>query len=420
MTSSTVDRRDEAAQVSPRKIEILLCFPGFSGRCCLTPSVLFDAFTTFATARDALEGIARDFDAAMLSGDDARRVVEDLGVIRRLTDGMLAKAAKRISERSSKSENATETIAASLGVSPGEVRAAIGTATELEKLPATDAAVRAGRLSPGQAKLIADAATKNPDAEGELLAAAELGLVPLKDACIRARAKVEDPDARRKRHQRSRELRMWTDADGMVAGRFRLAPQIGAQVKNAIDAQVQRLFRTHKVGEHEPHNAYAADALAAFVLNPTEPGAAKDPNATVHVIIDHAALIRGNTIDGETCEIPGVGPVDVTWVRELIGSAFLTAIVKRGKDILTVAHLGRHVPAEIQTALVVSGRECGIEGCYHRGYLERDHTYDHAKGGPTAFWNLAWLCYLRHRLKTAGWILGPLNPTTGKRTLTPP
>src|SRR5437868_5599152 len=99
-------------------------------------------FTSFAAARDALEGVARDFDAAMLTGDDARRAVDELGVIRRLTDGILAKAAKRVSERASKSENATALIAQSLGVSPGSVRAAIGMAARLEKLPDTDAAVR--------------------------------------------------------------------------------------------------------------------------------------------------------------------------------------------------------------------------------------------------------------------------------------
>ena len=356
-----------------------------------------------------------------MTGDDARRAVDELGVIRRLTDGMLAKAAKRVSDRTAKSgPNAAASVAHTLGVTPGEVRAAIGTAAKLEHLPATDAAVRAGRLSLGQAKMIADAASKNPDAEPELLAAAELGLVPLRDACIAARARVEDPDERRKRHHRARELRMWTDADGMVAGRFRLTPETGAQVKAKIDAEVQRIFRARKGGEHEPHDAYAADALAAFVLGSTEPGAKKDPNATVHIVIDHGALMRGGAAAGEVCEIPGVGPVAVDWVRELLGSAFLTAIVKRGKDITTVAHLGRHVPAEIQTALIVSGRECDIEGCYQRGYLERDHNHDYAKGGPTAYWNLGWFCSGDHRRKTAGWILGPRNPKTGKRPLTAP
>jgi len=268
--------------------------------------------------------------------------------------------------------------------------------------------------------MIAQAATENPDAEAELLAAAELGLVPLRDACIAARARVDDPDVRRKRHRRSRELRMWNDTDGMVSGRFRLTPEVGGQVKAAIDAQVQKIFRARKGGEHEPHGAYAADALVAFVLNPTEPDGKRDPNATVHIVIDHAALVRGRTVDGEKCEIPGVGPVDVDWVRELLGSAFLTAIIKRGKDILTVAHLGRHITAELQTALIVNGRECQIEGCYARGYLERDHARDHAKGGPTSLENLDWLCGREHRLKSAGWILGPINPKTGKRKMFPP
>ena len=268
--------------------------------------------------------------------------------------------------------------------------------------------------------MIAATATTNPEAEAELLAAAELGLVPLRDACIAARARTEDPEQRAERQHRRRGLRMWTDPDGMVAGRFLLTPEVGGQVKAKVDAEVRRIFRAHRGTDHEPHEAYAADALAAFVLDPADSAKAKDPNATVHVIIDHGALVRGGTADGEVCEIPGVGPVDVNWVRELIGSAFLTAVIKRGKDILTVAHLGRHVPAEIQTALLVSGRECQIEGCYNRGYLERDHAHDHAKGGPTAYWNLKWLCSPDHRLKSRGWILGPADPVTGKCVLRPP
>ena len=138
-------------------------------------------FTSFATARDALEVVARDFDPLTLTGDDARRAVDELGTILRLTDAMLAIAAKRVADRTSKGqENGAAFVARSLGVSPGEVRAAIGTAAQLEHLPDTDAAVRAGRLSPGQARMIAGAATKNPAAEAELLAAAALGLVPLR------------------------------------------------------------------------------------------------------------------------------------------------------------------------------------------------------------------------------------------------
>ena len=335
---------------------------------------------------------------------------------------MVASGARRVSETSASTADAAAEVAKTLGAGVGEVRGAIETAKKLEELPATDRAVREGRLSGREAQLIAGAATKNPAAEESLLAIAEQGLVPLRDACVRARAAVEDPAERAKRHHRQREWRSWTDADGMLAGRFRFAPEVGAQLKAKIDQQVQQIFKARKAGtDHESLDAYAADAVAGFVLTDrTETSAASPPNAYVHVVVDHGALIRGGTADGEVCEIPGVGPVDVGWVTELLGSAFLTVVIKNGKDILTVAHLGRHVPAEVMTALIVGGRECDVEGCNHRGYLERDHVDDHAKGGPTSFENLGWLCYRHHRLKSAGWILGPADPETRKRTLRPP
>jgi hypothetical protein len=95
--------------------------------------------------------------------------------------------------------------------------------------------------------------------------------------------------------------------------------------------------------------------------------------------------------------------------------------VKKGKDITTVAHFGRHIPAELRTAMIVSGRECSIDGCHGREYLELDHCeIDYAKKGPTARWNLAWLSSIHHKRKTGGWILGPPDPATGKRRLDPP
>ena len=54
--------------------------------------------------------------------------------------------------------------------------------------------------------------------------------------------------------------------------------------------------------------------------------------------------------------------MNVEWVRSLLGDAFLTVVIKKGKDITTVAHLGRHVIAEVQTALssrVASARSTG-------------------------------------------------------------
>jgi 5-methylcytosine-specific restriction endonuclease McrA len=95
-------------------------------------------------------------------------------------------------------------------------------------------------------------------------------------------------------------------------------------------------------------------------------------------------------------------------------------VIKKGKHITTVAHLGRHVPAEVMTALIVGGRECSVEGCHNRGYLERDHIHDYAKGGPTSYKNICYLCWGDHDKKSKGWILSEPDPVTGKRKLRPP
>jgi hypothetical protein len=378
---------------------------------------MFDTLHTEAGA------LASQFDVRLLDGAGAVDAVRTLGSIKRFVDGMLAKAASRVHDTAahvgSGERDAAAFVAHTVGVEVGEARRAMATASRLEDLPATDAAVRDGRLSARHAELIAETATIYPEMEKRLLAAAKLGTRALKDACQRVQADHEDPAARSKRQRDARELRMWPAADGMVEGRFRLTPEIGGQIKAIVDGELQKIFRDRRGGEkHEPHHAYAADVLAEMFLGD---GTAKGVKHTVHIVIDHAALVRGNTIDGERCEIPGVGPLSVSSVRVLLGDAFLTAIIKKGRDIATVAHLGRHVPAEVRTAMIVGGRECAVEGCECNGYLELDHSeVDFAAGGPTAYRNLTWLCYSHHRLKSSGWVLGPPNPFSGKRPLRPP
>ncbi len=375
------------------------------------------------SAEKALEVAARDFDPSSCSGQEAIDVVEAIGSIRRLADGMLAKAAKREDTAAytyKGDRNAAEACERLVGVSTGEATRAIEAAAKLESLPVTDAAVRAGKLSARAVDLIVGAASEDPGVERALIKAAAKGMVPLRDAVIAARARREDEAERAKRQQAARSFRMWPTADGMVEGHFKVTPQVGGAIKAVIDKGTGRRFREARSdGARESQDAYAADAFADAVAG--DPNASKGGGWSAHVMIDHEALIRGHSIDGETCEIPGVGPVSVEWVRRLLGTAFVTAVVKKGKDITTVAHFGRHIPAELRTAMIVSGRECSIEGCSGREYLELAHCeIDHAKNGPTAWFNLAWLCSIHHTRKTQGWILGPPDPVTGKRRLDPP
>jgi hypothetical protein len=371
-----------------------------------------------------LEALAQDLDADTRSGQEALDLLEALGVVRRVVDGMVGQTAKQVEDTAAYAyvgdRNPAETVERLVGLGRSEARRVIEVAAHLRSLPGTAAALRSGRLSTRQAELIVAAAADDPSLERELLRVAERGTIPLRDAAIALRAAREDQAARSARQHAARSFRTWTNVDGMVEGHFTVTPELGGAICARIDQMTRKRFRdARRSGVPESLDAYAADAFAEAVLG--DPAGATGGGITTHVVIDHEALVRGRALEGETCAIPGVGPVNVEWVRELLGSAFVTAIVKKGRDITTVAHFGRHIPAELRTAMLVSGRECSVAGCNGREYLELDHcVIDYAKRGPTARWNLAWLCSIHHKRKTQGWILGEPHPGTGKRRLDPP
>jgi hypothetical protein len=459
-------------------------------------------FDAVASSRDGLAAAACSLDIESLVGSQAVALVALLGDIRRLNDGLLMRASLRVKDTNahhdSADRSAADLCARLIGIEPAEARRAIDTASKVAAHPDVEGALRTGELTANQAAKVVAAAEVNPSAISRLLSATRQGSDALRDACNAARSEIESEHQRTQRHRRGRTFHMWTGNEGMVEGRFALAPETGGPLKALIEHEAQRRFRSH-AGD-EPIGAMAADALVDLILGhaafgtvessstmageaqshadaSADTGAGDDDDtmitlfddddigyhgpstsfrtdgstrvgdhgpsaapaaqtsrrsssakalggvvrATVHVVIDHSALVRGHALGGEQCEIPGVGPVNVPWVRSLIGDAFITAVVKKGKDITTVAHFGRHIPAELRTALIVGGRECVVEGCRCRGYLEIDHQdLDFAQGGPAAMWNLGWMCIQHHRMKSRGWTLDPPDPITGKRRLCPP
>ena len=95
------------------------------------------------------------------------------------------------------------------------------------------------------------------------------------------------------------------------------------------------------------------------------------------------------------------------WLAKDLGrDAFLKVVLHDGVEIATVAHLGRHVPAELRTALDLGpapdfdGLTCTEPGCDRRYGLERDHVDPVAHGGVTSYDNLRPRCWPHHRSKT--------------------
>ncbi len=130
-------------------------------------------------------------------------------------------------------------------------------------------------------------------------------------------------------------------------------------------------------------------------------------DAKIIVRVDHTALLRGRAVDGELCEIAGIGPIPVSVVQEWMRDAFVAALFTKGDDITKVVHLGRRFTAAQRTALQWQDPVCARRGCTNRLRLEYDHFEDWARTHTTRLEAGKRFCKPCHRLKTIGWTVSP-------------
>jgi len=394
---------------------------------------------TIATLKglvDELRSLLAEFEPERVTGTDAACLLEAYSEIEKLAAAGKLLAARRVESsnvwRRTGHRSAAAHVAEATGTGLGPAINTLEAGRQLGSLPATDEAMRNGRLSETQVKEIAGAAIHQPDAEQELVdAAGKQPLTMLKLRCRRVKAGAQDQGDTYESIRRGRYLRHWTDGDGAVRFDARLTPDQGARLLAAVKARAARLaVEGHRVGNDAPHKAFAADALVSLACGASGPAASdraasdqaasdhaapdrSDPGRTrsapgdidgpttmIHVRVDHEALRRGTVGPGEVCEIPGIGPIPVEVARRLAVDSILSVLVTDGVDVTTVAHAGRTIPASLRRALTERDPVCVVPGCGLRQGLEIDHVRPFAQGGPTTLSNLARLCHWHHYLKT--------------------
>src|SRR5438552_7702712 len=271
----------------------------------------------------ALREIVAGLEPETLAADAAAGLAARSATIEKLGAAGKALAARRVADsnlwRGAGERSAAHWLARRAGSSVGAAMATLETAARLPELPAVDRAVRAGELSAVQANEIASAAGADEGAGAELVAVARSdGFTGLRDRCRRVRAAAApDEMARHRAIHASRSLRHWSDPDG--AGRLegRFTPEVLAELLVALEPFEAEAFRVARdEGRREGFDAYRVDALLAFARAGRDgTGRSSAPRNTVPVVIDHAALLRGNAEPGERCEVAGGGPVPVRVVR---------------------------------------------------------------------------------------------------------
>lgn len=370
---------------------------------------------------EALRRLLADLEPAALSPEDSRRLlqlgccIEALGASLKMRVAKVAVLGVPYGEEGHRSQ---------AGWLAEATRSSLSQATELlvcgqalESLPVLAEAISQGELSSLETRSLVCAAKDNPGAQEELLSCARALPVSqmLRVSKETARAGREKDPAQRQALLSRRYCRSWSAVDGMLRLSAALLPEDGLAVVSAIrsaGAHFSDEARRAGLGQEDP-SAYEADALVALVRDDRriatffgpEGGRSRRPEMVLHVNLE--ALRRGQREDGEICEVPGVGPVSLEVAEGLIGESLLNLVISDGVSVASVTHVGRCVPAPVQSGLEARDRHCVVPGCQVTVSLEIDHwQIPFAKGGPSALWNLARICRLHHRMKTYdGWEL---------------
>ncbi|MEW6476330.1 MAG: DUF222 domain-containing protein [Actinomycetota bacterium] len=340
-----------------------------------------------------------------LAAPSAARLVEDCAEAERLLAALRVLATATLEDKALWRREGFRSLgawmASKTGGAVGTAIATLEMAELLADLPLVAQAFWAGRLSEAQARDIVEVASGLPDAQEQLLeAAGKLSLRGLREECrrVEAAAAVDDDERYRQIHRR-RSLRSWVDRHGVGHVSARLTPDDLARVTNEIERRCDDLVvDAVRGGWFEGRDAHRADALVELA----RPDSAEPPGPEnmIHVMVDYEALMRGHTIPGEQCEIPGIGPIPVTLARQMSEDAILKVLLTRGVDVMAVAHGGRTIPAHLASALEVRDRKCIVPRCDGTTGLQRDHRNSFGRTQVTKLEDLALLCPWHHYLKT--------------------
>ncbi len=297
-------------------------------------------------------------------------------------------------------------LAEQTGTSLSQAKETIATSEDLPHLPTVDEALKSGKLSKDQTKAVLPGARTSPEAEKDLVAKATNG-ADIREVRRESREHVAaadpDPEATRRRHHRRRSFRDWIDDDGKWHARIEGPAEKGAELRAAMKAHRDRLFRkANKAGKPEQPEAYDFDAFfAALASTATGQGRGRGRERTVIGVVDVAALRRGKLEPGDTCRINGVGPVALSAITDLLGSATVKLLLKDGATDLAVAHLGRQPTAFQRTALDARPQVCATAGCGATENLQIDHVRPWADTHETRVCDLQLICIPCHDVKTA-------------------
>jgi hypothetical protein len=297
------------------------------------------------------------------------------------------------------------------GIALGAAREKVRVARALTELPRISQAMREGALSYSKVRALTRVAT--PASEADLLDFAAHGTTAHVERLVRAWRQVDRNEAAefdRARHE-TRSLTVYPDEDGSWVVRGRLAPEVGALLRKALEAAAAELSAKADdgpaMGVAESGGSTRVPVEASLVETPTHRQRMAD---AIGLLAERALASRATTRRAERYRVVvhtgplgvlGGGPDDIHVSAETFRrlSCDGTAVEMRHDDggaVLDVGRRARTVPPAMRRALEFRDGGCRFPGCAVR-HTDAHHIRHWADRGETSLENLVLLCRRHHR-----------------------
>ena len=323
-----------------------------------------------------------------------------------------------------------------VGLDPGAAREKVRVARALGTLPLLSAAMRRGEISYSKVRALTRIAT--PAIEQDLLSFGRAGTAAHVERLVRGMRRVDRIAAGKseKRLHAARYLHAYTDEDGMVVVRGRLAPEAGAALLRALDAGVEQLYGPWRhgkpalAGQQGAEEAAKAEAVAAVEV--AEALSAEQRRADALGLVAESALAAGLDpgsrgdryqvvvhVDAEVLAPGGEG--GSSWLADgtrvpaetsrRLACDSARVVMRHAADgrVLDVGRRTRAISPALRRALEHRDSGCRFPGCSLR-FCDAHHVKAWAEGGATRLDNTVLLCRRHHRTVHEGGFSMELAP----------
>jgi hypothetical protein len=305
-----------------------------------------------------------------------------------------------------------EWIAWRCAMSQRAAREHVRVARALRELPRIAEAFERGELSYSKVRPLTRVATERTEAD--LIELARHATAAQLERMLRGYMRVTREEA--EAAEDGRELWWSWDSDGSLVLRGRLPAEQGMAFLRALETSRSQIRAEARAGggedgSAEPREAVAprvdspptnADALARIAESHLAHGSTPVKGGDRHHVILHVdaqTLARDGPGRSQLADGPAISP---EVARRLACDGSLSAIVKRGRKILSVGRKTRAIPAAIDRALRERDGGCRFPGCERTRFVDAHHVRHWAQGGETSLDNLVLLCRHHHRLVHEG------------------